>query len=39
MIILNEKAAAELDRHASALMTLVDEVHKANAVYSAAIEA
>lgn len=39
LIILKEKAAAELDQHASALMTLVDEVHKTNALYSAAIEA
>ena len=39
LILLNEKIASALDDHARNLMMLVDEVHKANEIYSAAIEA
>lgn len=39
LILLNEKIASDLDDHARNLMILVDKVHNANKVYSAAIEA
>ncbi|WP_155018832.1 ATPase [Enterobacter hormaechei] len=39
LILLNEKIASALDEHSRNLMVLVDEVHKANEIYSAAIEA
>lgn len=39
LILLNEKLAADLDDHAKKLMVMVDEVHKANKIYSSTIEA